>query len=78
MLQKPEDNPHATLLSLFLNAVHEIAGRRYDKKRTESEVMRVMPYMSFSERPQSPYDPKAILLMSALPLVMEAERMFNQ
>ncbi|KAI1761376.1 hypothetical protein GGR53DRAFT_469374 [Hypoxylon sp. FL1150] len=60
MLKEPEDNPHATLVALFLNAVDELYDDNEKLKALQSEMKQVWSYMTPSP-PTGPYDAKVII-----------------
>jgi hypothetical protein len=66
MLQTPAENPHATLITLFLNAVHEAKGE--DSVVTvKSELQRAAQYLGtkFHNREMAAYDPEMMAVTAA-------------
>lgn len=74
LLQRPNVNPHATLLTLHKNAVSEVK----DEVKNEHEVDRVMRYMPLFGMPRGEFDPAMTLILQALPLVRDVDKNFNQ
>ena len=77
MLQDLTQNPHATLLMLFMNAVPEMAERAQDMAAQRSGMMRAMKYLRFASPPTTQYDPQTIMLMSSMSLVLDFDRHFE-
>ncbi|KAI3337490.1 hypothetical protein HD806DRAFT_543118 [Xylariaceae sp. AK1471] len=88
LLQPPSVNPHATLITLFLNAVTEmimmahsvfgpvITSLTEDPRQQTNLVWQYMPEL---RRPIShPYEPIMIKVISALELVYDMDRHFNR
>lgn len=81
LLQAPRDNPHATLLTLFLNAVEEATT---DKDRMNSmrhdsvSTRRLLHYLPLSGVPESEYDPHFLRFSYARDLVSDPRPIFKR
>ncbi|KAF2174400.1 hypothetical protein K469DRAFT_756748 [Zopfia rhizophila CBS 207.26] len=78
LLDSPHDNPHATLVTLFMNTVDEIANGKKEALSLKAEMMRLVQYLppqglSFSEG-----DPWMVNMLSARPLVRDVENFFER
>jgi len=78
LLQASVNNPHATLMTTFMNAVHEI--RRHDTPQSmHHEVARVMEYIPLPRPPgRNPPDAAFTLRITALELVRDNAFYFNK
>ncbi|RYP29499.1 hypothetical protein DL767_006689 [Monosporascus sp. MG133] len=88
LLQLPSVNQHATLVTLFLNAVAEMKMMaasipafidyplREDHREQMKKVLQYMPELG--RQVSQPYDPSAIKLISALSLVHDMDKNFNR
>ena len=71
MLQKPSENPHATIITHFMNAFHEIKalmGKDFDLMVSRNATFKVMPYF-VTPKPQ--YDDprlRAFLMVDSITL----------
>jgi hypothetical protein len=76
LLQEPAVNPHATLITLFINAVEEEfrnSGEEYDMKIMRRELSLVSKYLP--HRPNlNMNDPYILKFSFAKPLVRDVER----
>jgi len=78
LLQPPGINPHATLVTLFLNAVHEIHHRfKDDPKLLVSELKRVMQYRRSKLRHRDVNDAEGGLNVAATDSVRDGDRYFD-
>lgn len=83
LLQTPHENPNATLLMLFMNAVDEEAiqeERNADIENRMLEMKRVIQYIPFTTMPPSApdYTIESVLRASSLPLVRDLDMYFNK
>jgi hypothetical protein len=63
LLQTPHENPHATLITLFMNAVDETLSEgdiRRDLTAHSQTTKRVFKYMPKTGKPYSLYNPMVI------------------
>lgn len=80
MLLRPlEINPHATLLTLFLNAIVEILGSRSEANR----MPKLDTLMAYLPRPEiqsclSPHSADMMRLWDARSLVIDVRELFNE
>lgn len=77
-LQTPTINPHATLISLFMNAVDEEMTKEDERQNVKTELMDVMRYMPFTGAPPSTRDPLFLMRDASRPLVRDNDRYFNR
>ncbi|KAK9782094.1 putative MYND-type zinc finger protein samB [Seiridium cardinale] len=77
LLKKPEVNPHATLITLFMNAVPEMT--TLDDKISEipAEIHRVNAYMAISQH-MSRNDARFIRLFACREMVRDYEKYFER
>lgn len=82
MLQHPKKNPHATLITLFMNATHEINAQRSDHEARALmtlQTRRIAKYMTFGPMDlHSPCGPPVIKMMMAQELVKNVDQDFEQ
>lgn len=79
LLQDPTDNKHATLITLFMNAVQEIyEDFKQDPKTVKSELTRVMQYRLPVAPRLSQHDAQATLNVAAMDLVRDGDRFFKR
>ena len=76
MLQTPTDNSHATLITLFLNAVDEVRGKD-DISAVASELGRVIQYMGYHKL-SGMNDPKTITMSAAKNCVRDGDVFFTK
>lgn len=81
MLKTPDLNPHATLLTLYMNAVDEMA-RDESMKDIEAEYKRTEPYIFKANTPaQAPlqrYSKQQILLGASRTLLRDVDKYFDR
>lgn len=79
LLQERTENPHATLITLFMNAVGEVA---HSVKPSHNDIMfrmrKVRAYLPVTGPLRSRYDPTMILHSSALDLLRDNDELFKQ
>lgn len=80
LLQRPSENPHATILMLFMNA----ARKKFTTQDEIKETLRLVPVLSLAgfvrpPRPGlEPYGPDFILFNRALGFYMDLETYFHR
>jgi hypothetical protein len=76
LLQRHTTNPHATLITLFMNAIEEEFEHCGDAENTQivvQELTRIAKYLPY--RPNlDRYDPYSVKMLFATPLVRDADR----
>lgn len=83
LLEKPSANPYATLINLFMNAVHEIGKtlhNRGDEKFSQTlrnEFGRVAEHLGLQNPPQ-PKDPRRTLITHGLGCVRDGDPFFEK
>jgi len=79
MLQVTGNNPCATLITLFLNAVMEISNSRDEKERVP-RVDRLMEYLPNPEVSSllSPHGADMMRLWDAVSLVLDVQELFEE
>ena len=75
LLHWPLVNPHATLITLFMNAVHETIDQVQIAQPTMSLVREYMPLKT---KPFGPYDPEMIKLAFARGRLGTFDGVFNK
>lgn len=81
LLQNKVDNPHATLITLFMNAVDETMtdeDRIQDMTQNSTSSRRLLQYLPPSGSLVSKYDPKLIKFNMGRDLVTEYDYVFNR
>lgn len=78
MLDCLEENPYATLLCLFLNAVDEMKREIDDQARQIRDLKSAMRFFAADRKPQSMYDPKRILSTAAKDYVRDGDFYFDR
>jgi hypothetical protein len=81
LLQTPLDNPHATLVTLFMNAVDETLtdeDRIQDLTAHSPTTKRLFKYLPPKRRPTSPYDPELIKFNLGRDLVKPYDHIFDR
>ncbi|XXG94485.1 hypothetical protein Hte_000742 [Hypoxylon texense] len=76
LLKQPNENPNATLVALFLNAVDEMYDDSEKRKAVESEIKQVWSYMP-PRPPTGPYDADIIIGDVATQQVRDVDKHFN-
>lgn len=76
-LQTPAANPHATLITLFLNAVQETMTPHEKQQDLGSELQLVLKYLPFTTPPLDPRDPRLHMCMEACSLVRDNDKYFE-
>ncbi|KAI0378799.1 hypothetical protein F5Y04DRAFT_272324 [Hypomontagnella monticulosa] len=77
LLKEPRDNPHATLVALFLNAVDEMFDDDEKRKAIEHEVKEVFKYMAPTP-PTGPYDASIMVNDIATQQVRDVDKYFER
>lgn len=77
LLKHPNENPNATLVALFLNAVDEIYDDGEKRKAMESEMKQVWSYMP-PQRPTGSYDANLIVSDIATQQVRDVDKYFDR
>lgn len=80
LLQPPNENPHAVMSTLFINAVEEMHSRDQhgSSRNAETELKRVLQYMPLQSLPQSEGDPNTVLMMAAMSIVRDGDKYFSR
>ncbi|KAF2277188.1 uncharacterized protein EI97DRAFT_449912 [Westerdykella ornata] len=78
LLDGPHDNPHATLVTLFMNAVDEMADGKEEEISLKAEMMQLMKYLSPKGLGFSQGDPWMVNMLAARPLVRDVETFFDR
>ena len=78
MLQNPSQNPHATFLTLFMNAVEEASRWTNDPGVLMTELHRAQEYFPRTRMLQSQYDPQAILTITSIEMVRDFDTHFAE
>lgn len=78
LLDCPEENPYATLLCLFLNAVDEMEREIDDQARQIRDLKSAMRFFAADRKPQSMYGPKHILSTAAKDYVRDGDFYFDR
>ena len=80
LLKSPTSNPHATLITLFMNAAHlaeQASGLDINMRRTNMlKVSQFLPYR-LSQQPD-PKDPAALRSLAAMDLVRDYDELWDQ
>lgn len=78
LLQPPSQNPHATLITLFMNAVPEAETKQDElQSMTEASTRRLYQFLAPKKRPLSGgYDPQVIRLLCARSLMNSYDHIF--
>jgi hypothetical protein len=78
-LQKPTDNSHATMITLFMNAVPEMVNLGPpNRAEATSLLLKVAKYLPATRPPRSEYDPGTIKYVAAHDLVRDNDMYFDQ
>lgn len=81
LLQTPVDNPHATLITLFMNAVDENISDAEIRAHTNAQgptMKRILQYLSFSPRQLIPNDPILFKILAARGCVANYDSTFDR
>lgn len=80
LLQSPLENPHATLILLFLNAVDENLSDqdKLDSLTEQNAVQRLSKYLPPKRRLISPHDPEFAQFYLGLDLVTNFDNIFDR
>ncbi|GFF81194.1 hypothetical protein IFM60648_05945 [Aspergillus lentulus] len=81
LLQTPQENPHATLITLFMNAVEETLtdqDRMLDLTTHSPTTKRLLKYLPLKRRPTSAYDPELVKFNLGRELVRTYDDIFNR
>jgi hypothetical protein len=81
LLQTPNQNPHATLITLFMNAVEEVMTLedRLQGLAPDSRALRdSRKYLPLNKKPDSRYDPVLMKVQYAQELVARYEHVFER
>ena len=76
-MQKVSENPYATLLTFFMNAVEE-HNEAIIQSLTESELKRVIQYVPLKALPCSMYEPQALLRSASRACVRDGDMLFDK
>lgn len=77
-LQSPAENPHATLIMLFMNAVGEATTDVDDRRDAGPNFMTILKYMPFNGLPSSPYDSGVLMRHAAQTIIRDHDKYFNR
>lgn len=77
-LQEPEANQHATLLTLFLNAIPEEMTQQEDQQDMNRDLGKAMNYVPLLGPPQGMGDPRMLMLMEARSLLRDNDKYFDR
>jgi hypothetical protein len=77
LLDRPIENPHATLLCLFLIAVDETESKLGDISMQIRDMMRAMPFFTQTRKHRSQYDPNIVLSTAAKDYMRDGDHYFN-
>ncbi|RMZ87204.1 hypothetical protein DV736_g5572, partial [Chaetothyriales sp. CBS 134916] len=78
-LQKSTENAHATMITLFMNAVPEMVHiRPANRAEAKSLVLKVAEYLPATRPPRSEYDPAVIQRVAAHNLVRDNDKYFKE
>ncbi|KAK7937625.1 uncharacterized protein PG986_014493 [Apiospora aurea] len=75
------DNKHATLLTLFMNAVHETMtdqDKLFEMTLNSPVTKRLLQYLPPKRRPTSPYDPELVKVSLARDIVSTYDHVFDR
>ena len=81
LLQGPSINPHATLITLFMNAVDESLtpqDRMADVGKNSRATKRLLKYLPLKGWPTNPYDPQVIKFSYAQEKVATYDHIFDR
>ena len=80
LLQKPVDNPHATLVTLFMNAVTDASRGDASVASTAAADVKYMRQYPAIDNMMERYDPRvgACLMTLAMPLGRDVESIFSR
>ncbi|PWY93925.1 hypothetical protein BO94DRAFT_313736 [Aspergillus sclerotioniger CBS 115572] len=81
LLQSPLDNPHATLITLFINAVPENLAHREEQQDWDAHISTtklLLKYLPFKGAPTSPYDPQIIKRFVGRDIVRTYDHIFDR
>ncbi|KAI0022893.1 hypothetical protein F4780DRAFT_732073 [Xylariomycetidae sp. FL0641] len=76
LLRKPVDNPCATLVTLFMNAVHE-TDIHYSRQYLEFQISRLVQILPLTHLPTCDYTADVIFRVRALPYVQDVDLPFK-
>ena len=78
LLQQPGVNCHATLVTLFLNAVYEVYQRfKNDPKIVASELKRVLQYRPPKSLRRSVHDAESVMNIAGTDSVRDGDKYFD-
>jgi hypothetical protein len=80
LLRHPSENPKASLVALYMNAVFDVSFSASGNEDTRKEVDLYYSYLGPSWRPKSnsPHDPLLCVLVTSLTLVRDGDKYFNE
>lgn len=81
LLQSPLENPHSTLITLFMNAVDEnfTDAERFSYMNQQGPTMkRILQYLSFTPKALIPNDPIIFKLLAARDCVASHDSTFDR
>lgn len=76
-LQPPATNPHATLLTLFLNAVHEELSERETQHDMQRDMPKALTFLPMTGLPR-PGDPQLLVCVEAVSLFRDNDKYFDR
>lgn len=76
-LRSREDNPHATLVTLFLNAVQEVTSKMDEYQEMFKEMKKVSAYLPQTAPPSS-NDAGFLWASAAVCMVRDVDKFFNK
>ncbi len=80
LLQNPKDNPSATLITMFMNAVPAMVHTMEDPQETKTAMLRAIQLNCDNPRSlamRSTYDPKRVNIRSAADMFRDFDRYFD-
>ncbi len=78
LLQTHIENPHATLITLFMNAVAETMTDQDRKSDSSIAMKRLLQYLPMMALLTSTYDPEVIKLLIAKDIVAPSDHIFGR
>ncbi|GKZ30148.1 hypothetical protein AbraIFM66950_008007 [Aspergillus brasiliensis] len=78
LLQPPIKNPHATLITLFMNAIEETITPTDQTRDFRVSSQKILPYLPPKQMLTSPHDPQVIKFYMATDLVTDYEYAFTR
>lgn len=78
LLKSPAVNPHATLITLFMNAVSEMITEQDERETVQGDIKQVWKYMPPSPLLHSRYDAAAIVMDVGRTQVRDNDKYFDR